>query len=72
MAFITTLPELDAESYQAMLARAGGMGHHAADDDDAGHEEEGAVVDDHSTHPHDPPEAAISQEPEEDHSTHQH
>ena len=72
VAFITTLPELDAESYQAMLARAGGMGHHAADDDDAGHEEEGAVVDDHSTHPHDPPEAAISQEPEEDHSTHQH
>ncbi|MDH3304390.1 MAG: cytochrome c [Gammaproteobacteria bacterium] len=72
VAFMTMLPEMDAEDYQAMLARAGGMGHHAAADDDAGHENVDAVLDDHSTHPHDPPEVAISQEPEEDHSDHQH
>ena len=29
IAFITTLPELDAAQYEKMLARAGGLGHHA-------------------------------------------
>ena len=72
VAFMTTLPDLDAESYQAMLASAGGMGHHPAGNNDAGDENEDAAADDHSTHPHDPPEVAISQEPEEDHSDHQH
>jgi hypothetical protein len=69
---MTTLPELDAEGYQAMLARAGGMGHHAADDDDAGHEDDDVTEGDHSSHHSDPLEAEMSQEPEEDHSTHQH
>ena len=72
VAFITTLPDLDAQSYQALLTIAGGMGHHTAGDDDVGREEEDVTVDDHSTHPHDPPDAEMSQEPEEDHSTHQH
>ena len=72
VAFITTLPDLDAESYQAMLARAGGMGHHAADDVDAGQEEGDVTEDEHSSHHPDPPAAEMSQEPEEDHSTHQH
>ena len=72
VAFMTTLPELDAEGYQAMLARAGGMGHHAADDDDAGREDDDVTGDDHSSHHPDPPEAEMSQKPEEDHSTHQH
>ena len=70
VAFMTTLPELDAEGYQAMLARAGGMGHHAADD--AGREDDDVTGDDHSSHHPDPPEAEMSQKPEEDHSTHQH
>ena len=72
VAFMTTLPEMDAESYQAILAQAGGMGHHAADDDDAGHEDDDVTEDDHSSHHPDPPEAEMSQEPEEDHSKHQH
>ena len=72
VAFITTLPGLDAESYQAMLVRAGGMGHHAADDDDSGHEDDDGTEDDHSAHPHDSTEAEMSQEREEDHSGHQH
>ena len=72
VAFMTTLPEMDAESYQAILAQAGGIGHHAADDDDAGHEDDDVTEDDHSSHHPDPPEAEMSQEPEEDHSKHQH
>ncbi len=72
VAFMTTLPEMDAEGYQAMLARAGGMGHHAAADDDAGQADDDGAEDDHGIHRHDPAEAEVSQEPEEDHSTHQH
>ena len=72
VAFITRLPYLDAESYQAMLARAGGMGHHTADDDHTGHEDDDVTEGDHSSHHPDPPDAEMSQEPEEDHSTHQH
>ncbi len=33
VAFMTTLPDLDAEGYQALLASATGMGHHADDSD---------------------------------------
>ncbi len=32
VAFMSSLPDLDAEGYQALLASAQGMGHHAADD----------------------------------------
>ncbi len=44
VAFMTRLPDLDADGYQAMLASAGGMGHHepapepASDMPDDGHE----------------------------------
>jgi mono/diheme cytochrome c family protein len=33
VAFMTTLPDLDADGYQALLASATGMGHHADDSD---------------------------------------
>ena len=42
VAFMTRLPELDAASYQEMLASAAGKGHHAADADDAQHAHEEA------------------------------
>lgn len=32
IAFLTKLPDLDSDSYQAMLARAAGMGHHNDDE----------------------------------------
>ncbi|MCH8101361.1 MAG: cytochrome c [Proteobacteria bacterium] len=38
VAFMTTLPNLDADGYQALLASATGMGHHAEGDDESGHE----------------------------------
>lgn len=38
VAFVTSLPELDEEGYQALLASADGMGHHAGDDGHGDHE----------------------------------
>ena len=38
VAFITMLPDLDADSYQAFLASADGMGHHDGGDDNGSHE----------------------------------
>ena len=41
VALLTKLPELDADSYRALLASSGGMGHHEPADDpqDTGHED---------------------------------
>ncbi|MCH7821986.1 MAG: cytochrome c [Proteobacteria bacterium] len=52
IAFITTLPELDATQYQEMLTRAGSLGHHA---DAAAHPDEAPQEPDqhdHSRHEH--------------------
>lgn len=38
VAFMTTLPDLDADGYQALLASAAGVGHHAEGDDQGDHE----------------------------------
>ncbi len=52
VAIMTTLPDLDAESYQALLARAEGIGHHAGDaaDDGHSHAAEANDIDDHDAH----------------------
>lgn len=50
VAFITALPELSADDYQAMLAKAAGIGHHASDHDAA--REIAKPAHDHSTHTH--------------------
>ena len=49
VAFLTRLPELDADGYRAYLASAEGMGHHSHDDDDAtggDHHADGTEIDD--------------------------
>lgn len=71
VAFMTLLPELDADAYQALLASATGMGHHAESDDDETHEHSGttpaaAVPHDHSTHDHDEPAPEPEQAPHDD------
>lgn len=38
VAFMTTLPDLDAQGYQALLASATGMGHHANESDVGAHD----------------------------------
>lgn len=58
VAFLSVLPRLGVDGYQALLADAEGMGHHEADD--ASHDEEPSVdepkveegEDDHSDHEH--------------------
>lgn len=47
VAFMTMLPELDAQAYRALLASAEGTGHHAADDDGHSHSDAGAAADGH-------------------------
>lgn len=52
VALLTTLPDLDGEAYQELLASAQGMGHHAGDDDNGPHDHgENAPVS--SAHEHD-------------------
>lgn len=61
VAFMTTLPDLDAQGYQALLANATGMGHHANESDAGAHDHgDGGTTpatgaDDHQ---HDDPAAA--------------
>jgi mono/diheme cytochrome c family protein len=50
IAFMTALPEISTDDYQAMLEKAVGVGHHASDND-AAHTDE-KPVHDHSTHTH--------------------
>ncbi len=81
VAFMTTLPDLDAEGYQALLASATGKGHHA-DDSDAGdhdHGDGGTTAANGSDHPaqgdtapatpdhHDAPDAAPHDHSMQDH-----
>ena len=84
VAFITTLPGLDADGYQAVLRSAEGIGHHgpaATSHDEANSHEHGedgdhgqtAAVDDHSTRTEEPSAQAPKVEEEEhDHSDHAH
>jgi len=50
VAFMTALPQLDADGYKALLAKAGGIGHHASDEGATA--PEGKPAHDHSTHSH--------------------
>ncbi|MDH4054789.1 MAG: cytochrome c [Gammaproteobacteria bacterium] len=73
VAFMTTLPDLDADGYQALLASAAGMGHHAEGDDTAGHDHDDAPdapTHDHSTHDHDEPKT--EEPPHDDGHEHEH
>lgn len=64
VAFMSTLPDLDAEGYQALLASATGIGHHADDSDASDH--------DHSTPDHDEPTSKNENTPNEDGHDHEH
>ncbi len=80
VAFMTRLPTLDADEYDAFLASAAGMGHHAGDEHGAGAHDHAmepasgqadkAVEHDHSTHSHgdDPPQP----DADESHDGHDH
>ena len=82
VAFMTRLPSLDADEYDAFLASAAGMGHHAADEHGAGghsHESEHAseqaetsVEHDHSTHAHDDKPAQPQLDDSHDDHDHDH
>ena len=81
VAFMITLPDLDADGYKALLASATGMGHHAGDSDAGDHDHgdggttpaDGGDDHDHSDAApatpdhHDAPDAAPH-----DHGTHDH
>ena len=85
VAFMTTLPNLDAEGYQALLASATGIGHHA-DDSDASdpdhsdtapatpdhHDAPDAAPHDHGTPDHDEPTPENEEPPNEDGHDHEH
>jgi hypothetical protein len=47
---MTALPKLDADGYKALLAKAGGIGHHASDEGATA--PKGKPAHDHSTHSH--------------------
>lgn len=79
VAFMTKLPELNATQYQALLARANGMGHHANDLANVGHSHDSEINEisshdqDHSDgHQHDDSEQSegLPQEPKA-HGTHE-
>ncbi|MEE8108379.1 MAG: c-type cytochrome [Gammaproteobacteria bacterium] len=80
IAFLTKLPELDADSYQAMLGSATGMGHHTDDEPVEEHTHDGesseeAMHDNSESGGHDHPtqQEDSAQEPEKhDHDTHEH
>ena len=75
VAFMTGLPDLDADGYQALLLNAEGMGHHEpgveASHDHASTEvapvEDAIVEHDHSTHSHDEPVPEPAEDGHEDH-----
>ena len=50
VAFMTALPQLDADGYKTLLAKAEGIGHHASDEGATA--PEGKPAHDHSTHSH--------------------
>lgn len=81
VAFIRLLPTLDEASYESMLDRAEGTGHHAPGSDPAGTPgtvRGGASVHDEASHPRRPekseaaPTGPPASEPADDHSNHDH
>lgn len=85
VAFMTTLPDLDAEEYRGLLARAVGMGHHTApgaqadrvhdhssDDHGEAVPAESLGEHDHSTHDHGDAMPDITEEPDDDGHDHKH
>jgi mono/diheme cytochrome c family protein len=79
VAFMTRLPELDAGSYQALLASAGGMGHHDADEARIDHDHgdaDSTSPDDHyhpdSAAPEFPGRQVMPDEGGHDHDSHDH
>ena len=80
IAFLTRLPELDADAYQAMLASAAGMGHHSDDASAAPHTHDGQgsedATNDHSgSDGHDQPadrEESAELPEEHEHGAHEH
>jgi hypothetical protein len=50
VAFMALLPQLSPDDYQALLAKAEGIGHHAADDGEK--KSVKTPTHDHSTHKH--------------------
>ncbi len=76
VAFMTRLPDLDADGYQALLARAEGQGHHQGDVDTSKHEHGGDDEDAAASHEHG--ETAVPTHDEtpvkaaHDHSSHSH
>jgi len=73
VAFMTVLPELNADSYRAMLARAEGSGHHSADDDSHSHADAAGESTGHpdpdQPHQDQPSEGKVT---EHQHSSHNH
>ena len=65
VAFMTRLPDMDAEAYQAFLASAEGMGHHSDDGEQMEHSHGGEAADGHepATHSHSG-ESASAHEPD--------
>ncbi|MDA0679877.1 MAG: cytochrome c [Proteobacteria bacterium] len=83
VAFMTKLPDLDADGYQQMLTAAAGQGHHAEEAPGAAHSHEESeasatsdihVHDDGTEHDHGAAAKAAEEEAPaaDDHSTHQH
>ena len=80
IALLTKLPELDADSYQAMLASAAGMGHHNDDEPAKEHshadKSSGEAMHDNSgsdSHDHPAQHEESVQEPEQnEHGDHEH
>ncbi len=71
VAFMTILPNIDADTYQAMLASAEGIGHHASDGDD--HQD--AASESGGRHDGDQPhqdQPGYGEETEHKHSSHSH
>ena len=71
VAFVTTLPELDAAGYAEMLESAEGMGHHT-DDANAGADPHAGEETPHDHGESSGTEEVTEPEPEHDHSDHEH
>ncbi len=85
VAFITTLGDLDADGYEALLSSAAGMGHHAGGDEQGSHshgettpdepEHHAAPADDthdHDAHSHGEQAPEKEEQPEDDGHDHKH
>jgi len=79
VAFITTLADLDADGYEALLASAEGMGHHAGGDEQGSHDHGETAPEqpeddahDHDAHSHGEPAPEEEEQPEDDGHDHKH